>query len=355
MYAATSATPASSASGRRADGRARRDPPLALAPRASLRSLPAVPGPRRRVAGRPPAGAGPSASRARRPRARRRASAGGRAPLAFAGTGPTQASTGTSRWATRSARTTPSWPSAPGVSSCRTTIAPARSASASRSSRYARSGRSIGPIDLDHVHPRDRLRRGLSGQRAGDPDREDRSDERATNRLGETHGGRIVSSRAERRSGVSWWDPMSVDTGRRPAGPPPPGGRPGPRPPRDPRSVRDRVSFKPIAALLLIPVILATSILTAAVLAPPFAAAGFGRERDPLAPRRAGVGLHADPDASPSAPRSTRRTAPSSPRSTSTTARSCRSTRSPRTPRAGGARDRGLRLLRSTARWTGPP
>jgi penicillin-binding protein 1A len=36
------------------------------------------------------------------------------------------------------------------------------------------------------------------------------------------------------------------------------------------------VSFKPIAVLLLIPVILATSILTAAVLAPPFAAAGFG-------------------------------------------------------------------------------
>jgi membrane peptidoglycan carboxypeptidase len=69
---------------------------------------------------------------------------------------------------------------------------------------------------------------------------------------------------------------MSVDTGRRPAGPPPPGGRPGPRSSRDPRSVRDRVSFKPIAALLLIPVILATSILTAAILAPPFAAAGLG-------------------------------------------------------------------------------
>jgi len=69
---------------------------------------------------------------------------------------------------------------------------------------------------------------------------------------------------------------MSVDTGRRPAGPPPPGGRPSPRPRRDPRSVRDRVSFKPIAALLLIPVILATAILTAAVLAPPFAVAGFG-------------------------------------------------------------------------------
>jgi membrane peptidoglycan carboxypeptidase len=69
---------------------------------------------------------------------------------------------------------------------------------------------------------------------------------------------------------------MSVDTGRRPAGPPPPGGRPSPRPPRDPRAVRDRVSFKPIAALLLVPVILATAILTAAVLAPPFAVAGFG-------------------------------------------------------------------------------
>ena len=36
------------------------------------------------------------------------------------------------------------------------------------------------------------------------------------------------------------------------------------------------MSFKPIAILLLVPVILATSILTAAVLAPPFAAAGFG-------------------------------------------------------------------------------
>ncbi|MDP9119129.1 MAG: hypothetical protein M3M93_02485, partial [Actinomycetota bacterium] len=69
---------------------------------------------------------------------------------------------------------------------------------------------------------------------------------------------------------------MSVDTGRRPAGPPPPGGRPRPRQRRDPRSVRDRVSFKPIAALLLIPIVLATSILTAAILAPPFAAAGFG-------------------------------------------------------------------------------
>ncbi|HZB02488.1 MAG TPA: transglycosylase domain-containing protein, partial [Actinomycetota bacterium] len=40
--------------------------------------------------------------------------------------------------------------------------------------------------------------------------------------------------------------------------------------------MHDRVSFKPIAALLLIPVILATAVLTAAVLAPPFAAAGFG-------------------------------------------------------------------------------
>jgi penicillin-binding protein 1A len=84
------------------------------------------------------------------------------------------------------------------------------------------------------------------------------------------------TERAERRWGVSWWDLMSVDTGRRPAGPPPPGGRAGPRLPRDPRSVHDRVSFKPIAILLLVPVILATSILTAAVLAPPFAAAGFG-------------------------------------------------------------------------------
>jgi membrane peptidoglycan carboxypeptidase len=69
---------------------------------------------------------------------------------------------------------------------------------------------------------------------------------------------------------------MSVDTGRRPAGPPPPGGRPGPLPRRDLRAVHDRVSFKPIAVLLLIPVVLATSILTAAILAPPFAAAGFG-------------------------------------------------------------------------------
>ncbi len=40
--------------------------------------------------------------------------------------------------------------------------------------------------------------------------------------------------------------------------------------------MRDRISFKPIAALLLIPVILATAILTAAILAPPFAVAGFG-------------------------------------------------------------------------------
>jgi len=40
--------------------------------------------------------------------------------------------------------------------------------------------------------------------------------------------------------------------------------------------VHDRVSFKPIAALLLVPIILATAVLTAAVLAPPFAAAGFG-------------------------------------------------------------------------------
>src|SRR5919106_136679 len=65
---------------------------------------------------------------------------------------------------------------------------------------------------------------------------------------------------------------MRVDTGRRAA--PPPSG--GPYRPRDPRSVHDRVSFKPIAALLLIPIILATSILTAAILAPPFAAVGFG-------------------------------------------------------------------------------
>ncbi len=87
---------------------------------------------------------------------------------------------------------------------------------------------------------------------------------------------RIVPSRSRSDPTYPEWDPMSVDTGRRPAGPPPPGGRSGPRPSRRPRSVHDRVSFKPIAALLLIPVILATSILTAAVLAPPFAAAGLG-------------------------------------------------------------------------------
>jgi membrane peptidoglycan carboxypeptidase len=68
---------------------------------------------------------------------------------------------------------------------------------------------------------------------------------------------------------------MRLDTGRRPAGPPK-GGPRSPRWLRDPRSVHDRVSFKPIAALLLVPVILATSVLTAAVLIPPFAAAGFG-------------------------------------------------------------------------------
>ena len=66
-------------------------------------------------------------------------------PLAFAGTGPTQLRTGTSRWATRSASARPFCPSIPGVFSWSTTIAPARSASASRSSRNARSGRSIGP------------------------------------------------------------------------------------------------------------------------------------------------------------------------------------------------------------------
>ena len=68
---------------------------------------------------------------------------------------------------------------------------------------------------------------------------------------------------------------MAVVTGRRP-GPPPPSGPPGRRGPRDPRGVRDRVSFKPIAIALLVPVVLATSILTAVVLAPPFAAVGFG-------------------------------------------------------------------------------
>ena len=76
---------------------------------------------------------------------------------------------------------------------------------------------------------------------------------------------------------VSWLAiPMAVDTGRRSAAPPPPRGPRGPRWLRDPRSVHDRVSFKPIAALLLIPVIVATAVLTAAVLAPPFAAVGAG-------------------------------------------------------------------------------
>ena len=68
---------------------------------------------------------------------------------------------------------------------------------------------------------------------------------------------------------------MAVDTGHRP-GPPPSGGGPGRQGSRDPRAVRDRVSFKPIAVLLLVPIILATSVLTAVVLAPPFAAVGFG-------------------------------------------------------------------------------
>ena len=117
---------------------------------------------------------------------------------------------------------------------------------------------------------------------------------------------------------------MSVDTGRRPAGPPPPGGA-RPRQRRDPRSVRDRVSFKPIAALLLIPIILATWILTVGDPGAPVRGRGLRGERDPLSSRRARVGLHAGPRFPE---RSTIYAAdgiPSSPGSTSTTARSCRS------------------------------
>jgi membrane peptidoglycan carboxypeptidase len=44
----------------------------------------------------------------------------------------------------------------------------------------------------------------------------------------------------------------------------------------DPRPVTDRISFKPVALLLLIPVILAAAGLTALLIAPPFAGAAFG-------------------------------------------------------------------------------
>ena len=88
---------------------------------------------------------------------------------------------------------------------------------------------------------------------------------------------------------------MSVDTGRRPAGRPPPGGRRGPPSSRNPRSVRDRVSFKPIAILLLDP-------------GDPGDLGPHGRrprtslrrrrsrrQRDPVPPRRPRLGLHTDP------------------------------------------------------------
>ena len=44
----------------------------------------------------------------------------------------------------------------------------------------------------------------------------------------------------------------------------------------DPRPVTDRISFKPVALLLLVPVILAAAGLTALLIAPPFAGAAFG-------------------------------------------------------------------------------
>src|SRR5919204_163107 len=193
------------------------------------------------------------------------------APLALAGAGPTQVRTGTSRLATRSARATPSRPSAPGVSSWSTITAPARSASARRSSTNASKGRSIGPwtsITCTRV---------VGGAAAAD----------AAGPAGARHPTTATTSENARRRpiGRASYRPrdgaypernlMAVDTGHRP-GPPPLGGRPGRRGPRDPRAVRDRVSFKPIAVLLLVPIILATSVLAAVVLAPPFAAVGFG-------------------------------------------------------------------------------
>ena len=89
-------------------------------------------------------------------------------PLAFAGTGPTQLRTGTSRWATRSASARPFCPSIPGVFSWSTTIAPARSASV-EPLLEEREERSVDrPLDLDHAHRCGRRRGGGALRGAGE-------------------------------------------------------------------------------------------------------------------------------------------------------------------------------------------
>ena len=88
---------------------------------------------------------------------------------------------------------------------------------------------------------------------------------------------------------------MSVDTDRRPAGPPPPGGRSGPRPSREPRSVHDRVSFKPIAGAPAHPGDPRDVDPHRRRARPAVRRRGARGERDPFPARRARIRLHADP------------------------------------------------------------
>ena len=75
------------------------------------------------------------------------------------------------------------------------------------------------PLDLDHVHRR-RLRGSAVGPRAPDADRHDRGDDQGARVDGGDAWGRIVSSKRSREIRRILVGPMSVDTGRRPAGPP---------------------------------------------------------------------------------------------------------------------------------------
>ena len=167
--------------------------------------------------------AGRSATRARPRRATRRTSGAGPPPTRSPASGPTQASTGTSRSATRWASATPSSPRVPEVSSCSTTTAPSRSA-------CDEPVLEVGAASCGRSDPRPaaRRRRGLGGAATAAREHAEQCGEHDGRQGHATHAP-IVPAGSGGYPGRNRMPASSVP--RRP----------------DPRPISDRAAFKPLA------------------------------------------------------------------------------------------------------------
>src|SRR6266480_4433124 len=177
------------------------------------------------------------------------------APLARAGTGPTHTITGTGILAMRSASPTAACPMPPALSTSSTTVAPRVEASSSIPLTNPSRGRSSAPSTLT-------TSTGgsigcASAARAAVID-EPRTPTTSARRSGAFMD--VPSYRPPR--GILAWIPMRTSL--------PPSQRTPTRP------VTDRWAYKPVALLLLVPVIVAAAGLTAVVIAPPFVGLSLG-------------------------------------------------------------------------------